>query len=65
VRDEYRLTGIAWGPLLITVKKMREGKIDYCETNLTLEDNHNILNMLHKLDLRDHRRVRAYIKKVN
>ena len=64
VRDNYRRTGIAWGPMLVTLKKMRSGKIDYCETNLTLEDNHNILSMLHKLDLRDHRRVRTYIKKV-
>ena len=64
VKDSYRNTGIAWAPMAMVVRLMKEGKIDHCETNLTLEDNVNILNFLSKLELRDHRKVRTYIKTI-
>ena len=64
VRDKYKNTGIAWAAMTPLLRRMRNGEIEYCETNLTLEDNTAILNMLSKLKIRDHRRVRTYIKRI-
>lgn len=64
VRKKYLKTGLSWAPMIGLLEKMEEGKVDYCETNLTLEDNHAIINMLSHFNIRDHRRVRTYIKKV-
>lgn len=64
VRDAYKNTGISWCPMIPLLKRMKSGEIKYCETNLNLEDNTAILNMLGRLKLRDHRRVRSFIKKI-
>lgn len=65
VAKEYKNTGLSWHSMVSIVEKMRSGKIDYCETNLTLETNTPIINMLHHFNIRDHRRVRTYIKEIN
>ena len=64
VRKKYRNSGLSWAPMVMLVDRLRSGKVKYCETNLTLEDNYNIINMLNHLKVRDHRRVRTYIRKV-
>ena len=65
VRDDYKNTGIAWIPTLSLFDALESGKIDYCETNLTLETNLEILNMFAHMDCRDHRRVRTFIKNID
>ena len=65
VKKEYQRTGLAGAPLVRLFDDMRRGDVDYCETNLTLEDNTAILNMFSHFNTRDHRRVRTYIKNIN
>lgn len=62
VRKKYLRTGLSWAPLIDTARALRNGDLDYCETNLTLETNNPIINMLSHFDIRDHRRVRTFIK---
>ncbi len=62
VKEAYKNTGIAWCPMIPVLKRMKAGEIEYCETNLNLETNTAILNMLGRLKLRDHRRVRSFKK---
>ncbi len=64
VRDEYRNTGISWCSTIPLLRDMKAGKVKYCETNLTLEDNANILTMFSHFNVRDHRKVRTFIKKI-
>lgn len=64
VGDKYRKTGISWAPMLTVAKQLRSGNVKYCETNLNLETNTNIINMLDHVTRRQHRRVRTYIKKL-
>ena len=64
VRKRYLNTGIAWLTMDTFMDSLVKGEFEYAETNLTLEDNAPILAMLHKYDLRDHRIVRTYIKKI-
>lgn len=64
VKRELRNSGVSWALVLPFLKKAISGEIEYGESNLTLEDNQNILNLISKFDVRDHRRVRAFIKKL-
>ena len=64
VRKQYLRTGLSWAAMVKIVEDMRNGNIDYCETNLTLETNTPIINLLNHFNIRDHRRVRTFIKKV-
>lgn len=65
VRKKYLRTGLSWAAMVKLFEDMRKGNVDYCETNLTLETNNPIINMLSHFDIRDHRRVRTYIKNIN
>ena len=64
VRKEFMNTGISWAPMVVISDKLRSGKVKYCETNLTLEDNNPILNVLSHFDKRDHRVARTFVKKI-
>ena len=64
VRNKYRNTGLSWAPMISLYRSLRSGQVKYCETNLNLEDNLNIINMLNHFDRRQHRRVRTYIKEI-
>lgn len=63
VRDNYRNSGIALAPVAVVYDLIRENHIEFCETNLTLEDNLNIINLLtSRFVLRDHRLVQTFLK---
>ncbi|MCR5741810.1 MAG: hypothetical protein K6G38_05085 [Gammaproteobacteria bacterium] len=64
VRKKYLKTGLAWAAFISTIERLRSGELEYCETNLTLETNLAIINMFSHFNVRDHRRVRTYIKNV-
>ena len=64
VRKNYLNSGISWCTQKTFLEMLKNKEIEYAETNLTLEDNAPILAMLHKYELRDHRRVRTYIKNI-
>ncbi len=61
---EYTNKGL--GSVLINelVHMMHEGGVEYCETNLNLEDNHNIINQWKIFHAEQHKRRRAYVKKL-
>ena len=64
VTKAYRNTGISWCPFLPLFPRLQSGEIEFCETNLNLETNQDILNTFSHFNVRDHRRVRAFIKKI-
>ena len=64
VLPEYQMKGIA-SALISAVMDMLENKeIEYAETNLNLEDNHNIQNQWKSFDSVIHKRRRAFVKKI-
>ena len=64
VLPEYANKGIAAYFIYELQKMMIEGNIDYCETNLNMEDNVNIINMWKNFDNVIHKRRRAFVKKI-
>ncbi len=63
VRDEYRRTGITAMMMNQIMQTFLKRGIKKVESNLTLEDNLDILAMWKYLDNRQHKRHRCYIKK--
>ena len=45
-------------------RMLREGNIKFCETNLNLEENHDILNLWKNFGNVLHKRRRCYVKKI-
>lgn len=53
---------VVYGSIL---KQLKVDNIEYLETNLNLEDNHEIINTWNHFDHIQHKRRRSYVKKVN
>lgn len=64
VKPEYAMKGVASALIAKVMEILCQGKIKYCETNLNLEDNHNIQNQWRRFKTVLHKRRRAYIKKI-
>ena len=64
VVEKYRNTGVAWAILLEIMKMLKSGKVQYCETNLNLEDNSNIQNNWDRFENVLHKRRRSFVKKI-
>ena len=64
VSEKYKGKGI--GSLLVRdlTELMRSENVPYAETNLCLEDNYAILNLWQQFDSVQHKRRRAYAKKI-
>ncbi len=64
VVDEYNNKGI--GSVLISevIHMMRDLGVEYCETNLNLEDNYGILNQWKMFNAVQHKRRRCFVKKI-
>ena len=64
VVHEYTNKGV--GSVLINelIHMMRNNGVEYCETNLNLEDNQNIINQWKLFDAVQHKRRRAFVKKL-
>jgi GNAT superfamily N-acetyltransferase len=63
VRPDYRNTGIEWS-MLFEAMHLLKGRIEYAETNLNLEDNHEIQNTWNRFKTVQHKRRRSYVKKI-
>ena len=61
---EYRLKGISSVLIAKVAKLLYEGKIEYAETNLMLESNHSIHNQWKTFHSIEHKRRRAYLKRI-
>lgn len=60
VLSEYLNTGINSVFLYKMIELLNSGKIDYYETNLNLEDNHNVRNQWKRFNSIEHKRRRSY-----
>lgn len=65
VKPEYAMLGISSAMIAKVMQILCQGNVKYCETNLNLEDNHNIQNQWHRFKTVLHKRRRAYIKKIS
>lgn len=64
LRPEYINSGISWAILSSLMDIMASGEIEYCETNLNLEDNLAIQNCWSRFENRLHKRRRSFVKKL-
>jgi GNAT superfamily N-acetyltransferase len=62
VRNEYLDKGVSAFMLKFLIDQMKRFNVDYCETNLLLEDNYRIQNFLKHMKKEYHKRRRCYIK---
>lgn len=62
--EKYQSSGIA-AVIFKELFDFMDGDYDYCETNLTLENNHNIRNCWKRFDHFEHKIRRCYIKKID
>ena len=64
VVEEYRMKGVSSVLIHELIKMLDENGVEYCETNLNLEDNYSIHNMWKSFDSVQHKRRRCFIKTV-
>ncbi len=64
VSPEYERKGIATALIAHNLKMFDTNKIEHFETNLNLEDNHNIQNMWKNFDNVIHKRRRCFVKRI-
>ena len=64
VDPEYLNRGISAVFAAALMRMLKEGKIEYAETNLNLEDNYDIQNLWKHFGRVNHKRRRAYVKKL-
>lgn len=62
VLPEYAQKGVSSAILAGIIDILNEGNVEYAETNLNLEDNHNIQNQWKRFKTVIHKRRRAYVK---
>lgn len=65
VRPEYQGKGLTAVILRHIMNIMIKNKIEYCETNLNLEDNLKIQQTWKNFEHLQHKRRRSYVKKIN
>ncbi len=65
VLPEYQNKGISSAIVSKIMKMLAYEGIEYAETNLNLEDNNNIQNQWKVFNAIQHKRRRAYVKKIN
>ncbi len=65
VDPEYANRGIGMVVAAGLMNMLKDRSIKYAETNLNLEDNHNIINMWKRFRAVQHKKRRAYIKKIS
>ena len=65
VKKEYLQCGLPAAILNHIINVMHDENIEYCETNLNLEYNHNIQNQWKTFKHEQHKRRRSYIKHLN
>ncbi len=65
VDPEYLNRGVSVAFASAIMHMLRDTGVEYCETNLNLEDNYAILNLWHRFDARQVKRRRAYMKKLS
>lgn len=64
VLPEYQKTGINAVILCAMLDTLEKGQVQYCETNLNLENNTAVQAQWKYFDSRQHKRRRCYIKKI-
>ena len=64
VVPEYKMKGVGMALIAKIYDILQMPGVQYCETNLNLEDNHNIQNQWKNFDSVLHKRRRSYIKKI-
>ena len=64
VRPEYAMKGVSSALFALMQKALFDNEVEYCETNLNLEDNVKILNQWKNFDARLHKRRRSFVKKL-
>lgn len=65
VLPKYQSKGVNAVALQTLVEIIKNGNIKYCETNLNLETNHQVQSQWKYFKVRQHKRRRAFIKKLN
>lgn len=65
VLPEYRRNGIGSALIAKVMDVLENGGIEYCETNLNLEDNESIQNQWKAFDCVLHKRRRCYVKTID
>ena len=64
VRPEYQNTGVNAVIVNGLLDFVANGEIEYCETNLNLETNTQVMSQWKYFNARQHKRRRAYIKDI-
>ena len=64
VVEDYKMKGASSIILSYLIEIMKRENIEYCETNLTLEENKNIINQWSNFNAKYHKRRRCFIKKI-
>ena len=64
VLPEYAMKGVSSAILAHVMKMLTTDGIEYAETNLNLEDNANIINQWKNFDCVNHKKRRAFVKKI-
>jgi hypothetical protein len=64
VVEDYKMKGASSIILNYLIEIMKREKIEYCETDLTLEENKNIINQWSNFNAIYHKRRRCFIKKI-
>lgn len=65
VRKDYRNIGVPALMLKLAIQLLQTGKYDHFETNLTLEDNHAIIDLLDRLKTTRHKKRRSFVKQIS
>ena len=64
IKPEYMNKGISSAITAYAMKMLMDPRVEYAETNLNLEDNHAILNQWKRFKTIQHKRRRAFVKKL-
>ena len=64
VLPEYEAKGVVMVMIGLLVNLLIESDLDHLETNLILEDNYNMLNILKHFDKRQNKRRRVFKKRI-
>ena len=65
VAPEYTNRGVITVFIAHLMKILSDGEIEYCETNLNLEDNYSIRNCWKRFRAVNHKRRRSYVKELS